>query len=113
MQGDLDMLEALRLDGSPDSEPIPAERLRTLTANQQRWRFAGDEGPTMTQMLQNIWDAAIALDTIRSPKGVRYYTTTGITRLKCSLTIREGLIIDPVNGFDGVRRKLWPRLDTG
>ena len=112
IQGDLEMLETLRLDGSPDSKPIPADRLRTLAANQRRWRFAGDEAPTMTEMLQNVWDAAIALDTIRSPKGTAYYRTTGITRLKYSLAIRAGLIIDPVDGFDAVRRRLWPQLDT-
>ena len=66
----------------------------------------------MTEMLQNVWDAAIALDTIRSPKGAAYYRTTGITRLKCNLAIRAGLVIDPVSGFDAVRRILWPQLNT-
>ena len=67
----------------------------------------------MTEMLQNVWDTAIALDTIRPPKAVPYYRTAGITRLKCSLAVQERFSIDPVDGFDAVRRRIWPQLDTG
>ena len=112
IQGDLQMLEALRLANSADSRPIPADRLQRLASNQRRWRFTGDQTPTMTEMLQNVWDAATALDTIKSPKARAYYRTTGITRLKCNLAIRAGLVIDPVSGFDAVRRILWPQLNT-
>ena len=89
-----------------DSRPIPAEKLQRLASNQQRWRFTGDEAPTMTEMLQSVWDAATALDTIKTRKARAYYRTTGITRLKCNLAILAGLVIDPVSGFDAGQRIL-------
>ena len=85
IQGDLETLETLRLDGSPDSKPLPADRLRRLASNQRRWRFKGDEAPTMTATLQSVWDAAIALDTITPRKAEPYYGRRGMTRLMWSV----------------------------
>ena len=112
MQGDLQMFEALRLANSPKSAPIPGNRLKTLASNQQRWRFAGDEPPAMTEMLQCVWDAAAALDTIKKPKTDEYYPKDGITRLMDNLAIRERVMGEPFGNFEIVRKRCWPRLRT-
>ena len=105
LQGTLETLETLRMENRPDSKPIQARRLRTLTANEHRWRFEGEGTPSMTEMLQTVRDAAAALDTIRK-RGSRtsYYPGTGIAKLKANLATRAGYLADPIREFETVRR---------
>ena len=111
LHGELQKLEALRLERSPRSTRIPVHRLALLATSQRRWRFVGEHVPTMTDALQALWDAKTALDTLRGDDETVYYPATGFDRLMERLATLAGLYRDPIADFESARLAHWPDLD--